>query len=306
MIKNKPSKKGAITFPDDAYLGLNISVNLVPELLPTFRGIPIELNHKNDYIGHILEGNFNMEQINNDDLPNIYFIPMEIKIGNKYYNGTDWTTQESVCKVPLDVNKNTHIEGKWINVKNNNSFEKGVEDLGECYLIPINSGLYGKLEITVFIPCMPARSKKYIYIKDFTVKSARVNLSDNKEEKEDTKYTNVVNDSYVNALDDIEFKITSKNDSNLCFSKAIINNGWLDTLYNKIDNTNKKPERLLIERIITQYRQPKLKLLQIIKPDVLPYSIITNKYLGDRQFVFTGGTIDYEDNSIECNLIELN
>lgn len=306
MITNLPSKKGAITFPDDAYLGINLSVNLVPTLDPNFRGIPIELNHKKDKIDDMLRGNFVVQKLKESDLPKIYCVPAEIKVGNKYYNGTSWTTAKSICRIPLDVNKDTHVEGKWIGVKNNNSFEKGVEDLGECYLIPVDSGLYGKLEITFFIPVMPARTKEYIYIKDVKVESARVNLSDNKKEKKDTKYTNVVNDDYINALEDIEFKITSKNDSNLCFSKAIINNGWLDVLHNNIYNTAEKPEKLLINRIINQYKQPKLKLIQKVKPEVEPYSIITDSHITGKKFLFTGGSIDFEDNSIDCNMIELN
>ena len=50
-----------------------------------------------------------------------------------------------------------------------------------------------------------------------------------------------------------------------------------------------------------------LTLLQIIKPETKPYSVVTDPtYLSGKKFIFTGGTVDYEDNSIECNLIELN
>ncbi len=123
--------------------------------------------------------------------------------------------------------------------------------------------------------------------------------------KEDTKYENVVNESYINPLDDISFKITSKNDSGLSFSKVIYNNSLLDKLTSSIDSTANKPEEYMIKRIVEQYNQSKIKLTQIIKPDVFPYSIITDSYLSGKRFLFTGGSIDYEDNSMEANLIEL-
>ena len=107
-------------------------------------------------------------------------------------------------------------------------------------------------------------------------------------------------------MDDIEFKITSKNESELSYSKAMDGNSILDVLTNNISNNSEKPEKLLIQRIINQYKQPKIKLVQVIKPDILPYSKVTDRYLSGKQFVFTGGRINYEDNSIECNLIELN
>ncbi len=123
--------------------------------------------------------------------------------------------------------------------------------------------------------------------------------------QEDTKYENVVNGSYINPLDDISFKLTSKNDSGLSFSKVIYNNSLLDKLTSSIDSTANKPEEYMIKRIVEQYNQSKIKLTQIIKPDVFPYSIITDSYLSGKRFLFTGGSIDYEDNSMEANLIEI-
>ena len=148
----------------------------------------------------------------------------------------------------------------------------------------------------------------YVFMKNISIQSQKVRFSTvtTSNEKKDTKYENVVNDGYINELDDIEFKITSKNDSELSFSKAIAGSSILDKLTNTIYNSSEKPEKLLIQRIINQYKQPKIKLAQVIKPDILPYSKVTDSYLSGKQFIFTGGRTNYEDNSIECNLIELN
>lgn len=178
-------------------------------------------------------------------------------------------------------------------------------------LIDFDKSIMGDLELILYNPVLPAAGfilspASYIFFKDITIDSQKTNYSTSTEDsnaKKDTKYENVVNEDYINALDDIEFKITSKNDSELSYSKAMDGNTTLDVLTNNIYNTVEKPEKLLIQRIINQYKQPKIKLLQVIKSSILPYSIVCEF---GKQFIFTGGTIDYEDNSIECNLIELN
>jgi len=194
-----------------------------------------------------------------------------------------------------------------------NDFSLGVSDLTGT-IINIDQTLTGDVELILYNPIVPAVDYdtlssivaiKYIYIKDIKLQSQRINTSINDDKKQDTKYENVVNESYINALDDIKFKITSKNDSELSYSKAIQSNAILDTLTNNIYSTTEKPEKLLIKRIINQYQQPKIKLVQVIKPEIQPYSIVTDNYLSGKQFIFTGGSINLEDNSIECNLIEI-
>ena len=147
--------------------------------------------------------------------------------------------------------------------------------------------------------------KKIERMKDLEIDVCR-SVSPFNKKKQDTKYSNTVNDGYVNALDDIKFKITSKNDSNIAYSKAIVNGSWLDKLTNTIDGASYKPEEYLIRRIIGQYNHPKMKLMYNVTPDFEPYSKLAISSLNGVTLMFTGGTIDFENNSIECNLIENN
>lgn len=294
-----------MAFPSDAYLGVKFSMALTPEINdPQFRGVPESLEHK-------LDTPADMGDIDDFKLYpyKYYFVPMKIQIGDKYWDGTKWTTDSNaVCKVEIDITAKDHIEGKWYEVKNNNTYNLGLEDMGNAYVIPLKDGLIGEFNVTIYVPYYQTnRSKALIYIKnlEFTVSRSSNPLSSIKKEKQDTKYTNVVNDEYVNEAEDIKFKITSKNDSKVAYSKAIVNGNWLDTLTNNIDGTAEKPERYLIQRIVNQYQSPKIKLLHIIKPAVLPYSLIKDSYLNGKNFIFTGGRINYEDNSLECNMIEL-
>lgn len=239
------------------------------------------------------------------DINNVY-LPVRLRCGDYWYNGTNWTkNSNNSFRVYTEIDKKAVIN-RWYDAKNTNDYTLGVNDLTGT-IINFDKAIVGDMELIIYNPKFDATAN-YIFLKNITVDSQKVNYStiakDN--DKEDTKYENVVNENYINALDDIEFKITSKNESELSFSKAIENELILDKLTNTIYYSSEKPEKLLIQRIINQYQQPKIKLTQIVKPIIFPYSIITDSYLSGKKFLFTGGTIDYEDNSIECNMIELN
>lgn len=240
------------------------------------------------------------------------FIPMQLRIGDHYYNGSSWVTDSNtIFKVSTTATPNNYVN-TWLQVYNYNDPELNVPDLNG-YIVSFKSITTGDIELTIYNPAINPYSTpvfenpiESFFIRNIEISTQRVNASKSDSTKQDTKYENVVNEGFINALDDIEFKITSKNESELSYSKAMDGNSILDVLTNNIDNNSEKPEKLLIQRIINQYKQPKIKLVQVIKPDILPYSKVTDSYLSGKQFVFTGGRINYEDNSIECNLIELN
>ena len=240
------------------------------------------------------------------------FIPMQLRIGDHYYNGSSWVTDSNtIFKVSTTATPNNYVN-TWLQVYNYNDPELNVPDLNG-YIVSFKSITTGDIELTIYNPAIYPYSTpvfenpiESFFIRNIEISTQRVNASKSDSTKQDTKYENVVNEGFINALDDIEFKITSKNESELSYSKAMDGNSILDVLTNNIDNNSEKPEKLLIQRIINQYKQPKIKLVQVIKPDILPYSKVTDSYLSGKQFVFTGGRINYEDNSIECNLIELN
>lgn len=244
-----------------------------------------------------MEDNFN---------PNSIYVLARLRCGEYWYNGTGWTINpNNHFKIYTDVQRNA-VRYNWLNAKNTNDFTLGVNDL-EGTIINYDRTIIGDLQLTLYLPKFESVAA-YVFMKNISIQSQKVRFSTvtTSNEKKDTKYENVVNDGYINELDDIEFKITSKNDSELSFSKAIAGSSILDKLTNTIYNSSEKPEKLLIQRIINQYKQPKIKLVQVIKPDILPYSKVTDSYLSGKQFIFTGGRTNYEDNSIECNLIELN
>ncbi len=240
-------------------------------------------------------------------------IPMSLQIGNNWYNGTNWTDSETTFNVPINI---TQKQTMCVYIQNNNTnnFIYNVNKLNG-YLINIDKVLQGKIKLTIYNPIDTIKSTlvDYINARSYYIKNIKLDCQKigknnlfGEEEKKDTKYENVVNEDYINQCDDITFYITSKNDSELSFSKAMYNNAILDTIQNKITNTQEKPEKLMIQRIVNQYQQPKIRLTQMVEPMILPYSIVTDDNLSGKKLLFNGGTIDYYNNTANYNLLEIN
>ena len=308
-----------IIFPLNSYIGISFKMALSP-LKPNtrddgkqiihsvFRGMPFDTT-KDPRLSNVTLEKMHVEDFNEHS--KYYFIPMTVQLGDKYWNGNKWTTDSSsVFRVYADVDKDTRLLGNWLNVKNTNSYEINIDGIDEAYVIPIDPGLNGKFKLTMYVPYfeMLWKSKSSIYIRDLKVKVGRSSsywkINDNNEKK-DTKYTNVVNDKYVNEAEDIELKLTTDNESKVSLSKVARNNYVINTLSSKLFDVDTKPEKQIINRVVNQYNKPKVALLYNVENSIDAYSLLSNKYMSGKKFIYTGGQIDYVSNSIECNMIEL-
>ena len=123
----------------------------------------------------------------------------------------------------------------------------------------------------------------------------------------DRIYENIVNENYINELDEIEFKISSYNDDGACYSKVTIGDGYLtNNLYTGITGENIRPEEFLIRRIVDHYSVPKIKLTQVIKKaDIKPYTVLSDNYSVNKKYINAGGEIDYRKNRFSCIMIEV-
>lgn len=126
----------------------------------------------------------------------------------------------------------------------------------------------------------------------------------------DRVYENVINESYVNELDEIELKISSYNNDGACYGTAMLGDGHLtDNLYNSILDKAKRPEEMLITRIVNHYAAPLVKLTQPLRyasPDaVTPLTRLTDAFQEGKAFLCMGGEIDYRMNRFDCVMIEI-
>ena len=108
-------------------------------------------------------------------------------------------------------------------------------------------------------------------------------------------------------MKEIELKISSYNDDGACYSKVLLDGNYLtDNMYNSILGKNKRPEELLITRIINHYSDTRIKLTQIVKnsKEISPLTILTDNFLVSKRFINAGGSIDYASDRFECIMIE--
>ena len=81
---------------------------------------------------------------------NSYYVPVSLSIGNKYYNGSDWTTTVTKFNVPLEITKTTKLSWDFINVKDEFDYTSGVGLSG--YKINIPTLLAGELKLVIYCP----------------------------------------------------------------------------------------------------------------------------------------------------------
>lgn len=169
----------------------------------------------------------------------------------------------------------------------------------------------GELEFQLLASMYPSEVNKYgIFLQNFTVKFIPRDGEDTTSNSDRT-YENIINENYINELDEIELKISSYNHDGACYSKVIMvttEAGYLtDNLYSAIEGTTVRPEEQLIRRIIKRYSAPRIKLTQVIKatPELTPLSRLYDNFMVNKIFINAGGTIDYKMNQFECIMIEV-
>lgn len=248
---------------------------------------------------------------------NDLLIAYKLTIGDR-----DFTTQHELTggiqPVRCDfLNFGTYDKNKEFNeIKNDKTLDMPYDGAkGRILKItkPINALNSGALTFSLLSQIHPLDAYGAI-IKDLKIKFIPENGKKGVE-KEDKIYENVVNDNFINELDEIELKINSYVEGEgASFSKALFKgtggvHGYYvkDNVYYINSDSFIRPEELLINRIIERYKTTKLKLTQILKYSDLinPITILTDNTQQNKNFVITGGEIDFAFEEFKCNMIEL-
>lgn len=254
------------------------------------------------------DGDINDLFNNVEDKPQFSFV-FSLQIGNFYYNGTTWTTNFSTFEANCEAGGD--FISSYVEAENTGNFLYGVDLSG--YLINIDRVLIGNPKLTVYnanayylidalgINFSKANPRSFM-LKNITLEAQKIDRSLEREKK-DTLYTNVNDSVNVKELDDVECKLTTKNDSELSFSKLIYNGYFLDKCTNSINNSAQKLEELLVERNINQYSNFKLKIEQNFSNSLInPNAIMHNNYL-NRDFYIIGQNYDIKQNNNQLTLI---
>ena len=208
----------------------------------------------------------------------------KLQIGDKYWNGSAWTTTDSTFYINYNNSPSGGAEEtinvlEWTSIAPNFDFTKNI-DKDKCWAIPITKedDLCGNLKFTLYTPSQMgpvlnewSHKMKWtmmfpvIFMKDFELSyiytdDTRWWLKDDKTEN-DVVYTNTVDTDYTRTYDkDIECKINSYTD-NVPISRSFVltsSKDFVTSLTNTVTNNNQQMEYQLIEKMLDHYSQKKL------------------------------------------------
>lgn len=224
-----------------------------------------------------------------------------VRIGKKYYNLEKREWQDSY--VINTITTDEYSDG-WYKIKNEKTLEMPYEE-ASGHLIELTEELKGELEIIIL-----TRNKaeaRCFGIKDLSIEFISLEGTD-LESNDDRVYENVLNETYINELNEIELKISSYNDDGACYSKIVIDDAYLtNNLYNAILDKQMRPENMLISRIISHYSTTRLKLTEVINetPSLTPVTRMSDNFLLGKKFINTGGSIDFRNEQFSFTMIEI-
>lgn len=237
------------------------------------------------------------------DIRGYQMLRYSLRIGGQWYNGaegvlTPWSETPALNELKVEDYSNG-----WYTIKNEKTLQMPYDD-ASGHIIDTGRVKAGELEFTLY---PDSEHIGGFGLRGFTVSF----VAENGQELDgggDRVYENVVNEEYVNELDDIELKISSYNNDGACYGKVVADGQYLtDNLYNAILGKTKRPEDMLITRIVNHYSATRVKLTQELKADtrLTPLTRLTDAFQSGKTFVITGGSIDYRMNRFTCKMIEI-
>lgn len=251
--------------------------------------------------------------------PFVSDLACRLKIGNYYYTENGWVqsnNKPSGLDLTFTLSFDLKRSNDWVRNANTKTLSMPYEGLsGYIVEIPNDVNLFGQLEFEILKKTwIPTEISEYgFFLKDikidFKKKVVDNEISDAEESNSDRIYENVINEDYINPLDEIVLKMSSYNNDGTCFSKIMLGSDYLkDNLYSSIESALVRPEEHLIRRIISQYRATKIKLTQVLKnsESITPISILSDKYMSGKNFMVTGGEIDFANEQFTCKMIQVN
>lgn len=257
-----------------------------------------------------------------------YDFRFKLRIGNNYYHGRsdgsyywdnnpdynpsypnnleiNWKGEAALGSA--DISK---YEGTY-DLITSRTLNDGLDGLkGYIIKLPDDRIIAGDLELIIYAPRVEMAftpTLETMYLNSFELNYQKYKDYGKDDDNSDRIYENIVNENYINELDEIEFKISSYNNDGACYSKVTMNNEYLtNNLYCGITASSVRPEEFLIRRIVDHYSAPKIKLTQVIKnANIKPYTVLSDKYSINKKYINAGGEIDYRKNRFNCIMIEI-
>lgn len=243
-------------------------------------------------------------------------IPARLRIGNYYYNGTAWTTTNSVFYVPIPIKKGSSMFGTSLKTKNTNTYKMGLGDLSGYIINPPSTPIFGDIELTLYAIYNANMASflilffgaKWTFIKNIKLEQTIQDLEgiyEFKEEKEDLIYESEISEDFIDEADDIDLKICTNTDGKILLSSVITDSGLLDGIKSLSVPFTGVAEEAIIEKALQIYDAPRYQINPALNNVLLPYSLVTENNLPGSTFVVCGGEENIKMESCTYNLIEI-
>lgn len=261
---------------------------------------------------------------------------IELRIGNKYFNGTDWVTTPSKFIVTHRNVYGDNVFGNERSIDNTVSYKYGLAKSKDGYAIPLpnDSTVEGKLSFKIYpdtrlggiaqipqqgvIPehgdsgwqydgylqnCSPILSIHVTKLElIYTTKDTVEDVYNLQTYDPDIVYTNVIDERYITQLDDIELTTNTYSPHAVSYSYVIQSGTTGFDYVSEVSGVTQ--EERLVEKYVNHYKNPKLRYENNLNAQTItPYSIVRILSL-DKQFIANGVEYDLAANRAKTNLIE--
>lgn len=243
-----------------------------------------------------------------------------LRIGKYWYNGSGWVYTPVMPEIPDFIKRYFLVEFKrsegettWFGVKDTKTLDMPYNGL-TGFVIPLDRSISGDLELTIYGSSVEATVPVQnitvygIFLKGLKFSYQKKDGDQKEDSNSDRYYENIVNEDYINELDEIEFKISSYNNDGACYSKVLLGDNYLtDNLYSAISEKLIRPEEHLIQRIVNRYSATRIKLTQVIQetPELTPLTRLSDNSAIGSIFTIAGGSIDYKMGQFKCVMVEV-
>nr|DAK61241.1 MAG TPA: hypothetical protein [Caudoviricetes sp.] len=250
------------------------------------------------------------------------FLIFKLQVGGKFWNGTKWTTAESTFCVNVGK-KDSNVYYNYNPITNNVVFTMGLDEEGWAIPVSNEDNLFGKVSLTIYRPHIPsvifsgfAGSLFPGLIPKFcTIRNLKLGLLienedylNDKDNDNDVKYVNVINENFTNKFEDLELKINSQASKEYSFSSVMqkYNSSFIYNkgIYNVPLNKKQLQEYNVIEKMYNHFSDTKKIISMTIENVLMPYSIVAENNL-KTTFVVDTQEIDYANNTTTVTLNEV-
>lgn len=237
------------------------------------------------------------------------WIKAKLEFNGQYWNGTQWTATDTCFKLEFSADDNDHHINKDFPIKNNITWNMGLDGEGYAIKLPSFGISTSRPILTLYSPHKNNADYRCdaVWLKNFGISLMVGDANLDKENDTDTEYSNVIDEDFVNEMDDVNFKICTWDNKAPNYSAVGQINGasllYLDTTYNKATKQNLRQEEHFIYKLVNQYSTPSTILNINLKNSYKPYSTLIDSYL-NKTFIIDSVTIDWFWNKAELKLIE--